>query len=132
MTFMSCLSLHQSVFQHASEDVVKILVGNKSDKTTKRVVSRERGEMMALQHGIKYETEECTFERALDSRFYETSAQLNENIDKAFYELAEAILVKVSPVLVSSGQSCSFRCENLQKTSRSKTLWCQGQAPDNF
>ena len=46
----------------------------------KRMISRERGETIAREHGI---------------RFLETSAKANINIDRAFLELAEAILNKV-------------------------------------
>lgn len=67
--------------QHASEDVEKMLLGNKCDMAERRVVSRERGEKIASDHGI---------------RFLETSAKSNIQIDKAFYDLAEAILDKVS------------------------------------
>ena len=51
--------------------------------TDKRVVSRERGESIAREHGI---------------RFLETSAKANINIDRAFLDLAEAILNKVSKI----------------------------------
>jgi len=46
----------------------------------KRMISKERGETIAREHGI---------------RFLETSAKANINIDRAFMELAEAILKKV-------------------------------------
>ncbi|VDP22152.1 unnamed protein product [Heligmosomoides polygyrus] len=69
------------IMLHASEDVVKMLLGNKCDMTERRVVSRERGEKIAKDHMI---------------RFLETSAKANIHIDIAFYELAEAILDKVS------------------------------------
>ena len=49
--------------------------------TDRRVVSKERGEQIAINHQI---------------RFLETSAKANINIDRSFYELAEAILDKVS------------------------------------
>ncbi len=58
-----------------------MLLGNKCDMSDRRVVSRERGEAIARDHGI---------------RFLETSAKANIHIDKAFYDLAEAILDKVS------------------------------------
>ena len=51
--------------------------------TDKRIVSRERGEAIAREHGI---------------RFLETSAKANINIDRAFLDLAEAILNKVKIV----------------------------------
>lgn len=69
----------RNIDEHASEDVVKMLLGNKCDMTDRRVVSKERGEKIAIDHQI---------------RFLETSAKSNINIDKAFYDLAEAILDK--------------------------------------
>lgn len=69
--------------QHASEDVEKMILGNKCDMTDKRIVSKERGETIAREHGI---------------RFLETSAKANINIDRAFLDLAEAILNKVNIV----------------------------------
>lgn len=71
--------------QHANEDVEKMLLGNKCDMEDKRAISRERGEAIARQHGI---------------RFLETSAKANINVERAFYELSEAILDKVSRVRV--------------------------------
>lgn len=70
----------RNIDEHASEDVVKMLLGNKCDMTDRRVVSKERGEKIAIDHQI---------------RFLETSAKSNINIDKAFYDLAEAILDKM-------------------------------------
>ncbi len=51
----------------------------------KRMISRERGETIAREHGI---------------RFLETSAKANINIDRAFLELAEAILNKVFIIFI--------------------------------
>jgi len=67
----------RNIDEHASEEVVKMLLGNKCDMTDRRVVSKECGERIAVEHQI---------------RFLETSAKANINIDKAFYDLAEAIL----------------------------------------
>lgn len=53
--------------------------------TDKRIVSRERGEAIAREHGI---------------RFLETSAKANINIDRAFLDLAEAILNKVKSYII--------------------------------
>jgi Ras-related protein Rab-10 len=69
----------RNIEEHASEEVVKMLIGNKCDMTDRRVVSKERGERVAIDHQI---------------RFLETSAKANINVDKAFYDLAEAILDK--------------------------------------
>lgn len=56
-----------------------MLLGNKCDMAERRMVSKERGEQIAIDHGI---------------RFLETSAKANINVDKAFYDLAQAILDK--------------------------------------
>ncbi|CAG2184131.1 unnamed protein product [Oppiella nova] len=71
--FISC------VVKHANEDVEKMILGNKCDMDDKRMITRERGETIAREHNI---------------RFLETSAKANINIDRAFLELAEAILNK--------------------------------------
>jgi len=70
----------RNIDEHASEEVVKMILGNKCDMSDRRVVSKERGEKIAIDHQI---------------RFLETSAKANINIDKAFYDLAEAILDKM-------------------------------------
>uniref|UniRef100_A0A0N5AR57 Ras-related protein Rab-13 n=1 Tax=Syphacia muris TaxID=451379 RepID=A0A0N5AR57_9BILA len=70
----------RNIDEHASEDVEKMLLGNKSDMIDRRVISTESGQKMAADHGI---------------RFFETSARSSTNIDAAFYELAGAILDKV-------------------------------------
>jgi Ras-related protein Rab-10 len=57
-----------------------MLLGNKCDMSDRRVVPKERGEQIAINHQI---------------RFLETSAKANINIDRAFYDLAEAILDNV-------------------------------------
>ncbi|CAG0889874.1 unnamed protein product [Cyprideis torosa] len=69
----------RNIEEHANEDVEKMILGNKCDNEKERVVGKERGEAIAREHNI---------------RFLETSAKANINIDKAFIELADAILQK--------------------------------------
>uniref|UniRef100_A0A8C4R2I4 RAB10, member RAS oncogene family n=1 Tax=Eptatretus burgeri TaxID=7764 RepID=A0A8C4R2I4_EPTBU len=69
----------RNIDEHASEDVERMLLANKCDMEEKRMVSREKGEQIAREHGI---------------RFYETSAKANVSIEKAFLTLAEDILKK--------------------------------------
>jgi len=71
----------RNIDEHANEDVEKMILGNKCDMEDNRQVPKERGDAIALEHGIK---------------FMETSAKNNINIDRAFQELAEAILNKTS------------------------------------
>ena len=71
----------RNISEHANDDVEKMIVGNKCDCDDRRIISRERGEAVAQEHGI---------------RFLETSAKANVNIDRSFLDLAEAILHKQS------------------------------------
>ena len=63
----------------ASPDIVLILVGNKIDLESKRVVSRDEGEALAQNLTLTY---------------IETSAKTGENIDDAFKMLALQIIKK--------------------------------------
>ena len=70
----------RNIADHASEDVLRILLGNKADMEEKRMISTARGQEVAQQNGIK---------------FYETSAKNNTNIEEAFITLATDILDRV-------------------------------------
>jgi len=71
----------RNIQEHANEDVEKMILGNKCDAEDKRVIGKERGETIARENGV---------------RFLETSAKTNVNIERAFMELSESILDKVS------------------------------------
>lgn len=83
-----------------------MILGNKCDMSDKRVVSKERGEAVNytyintnfLNYSHKYSLSLSNVQIAREHsiRFMETSAKSNINIDRAFCELAEAILDKTS------------------------------------
>lgn len=91
----------RNIEENASADVEKMLLGNKCELTEKRQVSKERGEQLAVEYGIK---------------FMETSAKSSINVEEAFYTLARDIkakmekkLVNILPVNLSSFHPyCSF------------------------
>ncbi|XP_068252912.1 ras-related protein Rab-10-like isoform X1 [Nyctibius grandis] len=68
----------------AGDEVDVILLGNKCDKESERVVPKQKGEKLAWEHGIP---------------FFETSAKDNLNIEDAFSILTTEILEKKSCVL---------------------------------
>ena len=67
--------------KNASEDVVRMLVGNKCDLAESRLITKERGEQVAIRHAIP---------------FMETSAKTNLNVSEAFREISLRILEKVT------------------------------------
>lgn len=69
-------SWYSNVQQHASENVVLILVGNKSDMNDKRVISTEQGQALADELGIP---------------FIEASAKTNDNVEETFFSLARRV-----------------------------------------
>jgi GTPase SAR1 family protein len=71
----------RNIDEHAQEDVVKMIIGNKCDMDDKRVISVERGMEISKHHNIQ---------------FLETSAKTNVNIDQAFYDITKRILERVS------------------------------------
>lgn len=84
-SFDSIRNWIRNIEEHASADVERMLIGNKCDMNDKRQVSKERGEKLAIEYGMK---------------FMETSAKLNENIENAFFTLARDIKAKTEKRLV--------------------------------
>ncbi len=76
----------RNIEEHASADVEKMILGNKCDMNDRRQVSRERGEELAIEYGIK---------------FMETSAKASINVEEAFFTLAKDIKAKMEKRLVS-------------------------------
>lgn len=93
-SFENIIKWLRNIDEHANEDVERMILGNKCDMTDKRIVSKERGEAVSYYHLIKigFLLILLQIAREYGIRFMETSAKANINIEKAFSELAEAIL----------------------------------------
>ncbi|CAL5350897.1 unnamed protein product [Camellia sinensis] len=75
-----------------NQDCIKMLVGNKVDRESERLVSREEGISLAKEHG-------CLF--------LECSAKTRENVDQCFAELALKIMEV--PSLLEEGSTAVKR-----------------------
>ncbi|XP_060599667.1 ras-related protein Rab-37-like isoform X2 [Ruditapes philippinarum] len=65
--------------EYAQEDVVIMLLGNKSDMASERIIKTEDGEKLAKDHGVA---------------FMETSAKTGMNVDLAFMAIARDLKMK--------------------------------------
>lgn len=70
----------RNIDENAAADVEKMVLGNKCDLDESRVVSKERGQLLADEHLVK---------------FMETSAKSGHNVEKAFLILAHDIKIKM-------------------------------------
>lgn len=93
----------RNIEEHASADVEKMILGNKCDVNEKRQVSKERGEKLANDYGIK---------------FMETSAKANINVENAFFTLARDIKTKMDKKL--EGNSPQGSTQGVRITSEQK------------
>lgn len=91
----------RNIEENASADVEKMLLGNKCELEEKRQVSKERGEQLAVEYGIK---------------FIETSAKASIRVEDAFFTLARDIKAKMEKKLVSKSTLPA-----IIKTSRRKS-----------
>lgn len=104
------MSLHFS----PAPDVQKMILGNKCDMNDKRVVSKERGEHLALEYGI---------------RFMETSAKNSHNVEEAFYILSRDIKAHIDKKLEGKdnrmlpNQNAGISVGNTKREGSNKPSW---------
>lgn len=91
--------------QHADVNVNKILIGNKCDMQSERVISTEEGQALAAEYKID---------------FFETSAKQDINVDKAFVSIAREVKDRLITDGAPNGTGGrTLRAEPTKKSSES-------------
>jgi len=85
-TFESLATWLEDARQHANPNITIMLIGNKSDLESRRVVSREEGQRFAQENGLV---------------FLETSAKTAMNVEEAFNDTARDILKKIDEGVIN-------------------------------
>merc|ERR1711871_1817882 len=98
----------KQIDQNASENVNRILIGNKCDMEEARKVSYDQGKALAAEFKIN---------------FFETSAKLNSNVEKAFLSIATDIVerLKENPEHYGSEGGVTLDQKNRGKKSDGKS-----------
>ncbi|MBA0746975.1 hypothetical protein Gogos_009446, partial [Gossypium gossypioides] len=92
----------RNIEQHASDNVNKILVGNKADMDeSKRAVPTSKGQALADEYGIK---------------FFETSAKTNLNVEEVFFSIARDIKQR----LADTDSKAEVRHRRLKSTKQTR------------
>ncbi|XP_041794283.1 ras-related protein Rab-8B-like [Chelmon rostratus] len=101
----------RNIEEHASSDVEKMILGNKCDMTDRRQVSKDRGEKLAIDYGVK---------------FLETSAKSSLNVEEAFYTMGRDILHNLSSKTTDNNAGGSGKPVKIteKKSKRIKLLKC--------
>nr|XP_002122173.1 ras-related protein Rab-43-like [Ciona intestinalis] len=103
-SFYNLTQWMEDVSKYCAGDVLKLLIGNKSDKSSERVVDAEEASNAASNWG------------ALD--YVETSAKDNSNVDKAFTKIATELLHKHSNPHLAQGELAARSGFNLDGNGR--------------
>ncbi|XP_077423244.1 ras-related protein Rab-8B [Vanacampus margaritifer] len=101
----------RNIEEHATSDVEKMILGNKCDMSDMRQVSKDRGEKLAIDYGVK---------------FLETSAKTSLNVEEAFYNIGRDILHNLSsktPDSLAGGSGKAVKITE-KKSKRIKFLKC--------
>ncbi|MEQ2174668.1 Ras- protein Rab-8B, partial [Goodea atripinnis] len=97
----------RNIEEHASADVEKMMLGNKCDMNDKRQVSKERGEKLAVDYGIK---------------FLETSAKSSINVEEVFPVTSSPVLLMTFRVFFFCRTTAALQVEVGKLRSQSIAL----------
>jgi len=116
-SFRNIQSWMVNLEQHASEGVLKMLMGNKCDIPDEREIDTARGQAWANQHGLK---------------FFETSAKTGKGVDDAFLSIAREIKRKLDIEDSDTHPVVPYGVPPLSPASKPccSLLWADGSGED--
>jgi len=95
-SFQNIRNWIRNIEQHAADNVDKILVGNKCDMISEKVVETTRGQALADEYSIK---------------FFETSAKSNINVVESFTAIASDIKKRLMDAPNQTGGGASIKID---------------------
>lgn len=113
----------QEIDRYASENVNKLLVGNKSDLTTKKVVDNTTAKVSRASPGcpgarafssllLSLFSPWQEFADSLGVPFLETSAKNATNVEQAFMTMAAEIKKRMGPGAASGGERPNLKIDS--------------------
>lgn len=99
----------KEIDRYANNNVNKLLVGNKSDLQSKKVVTYEEGKALADKHGIK---------------FLETSAKNAHNVEQAFQAMATEIKARLGANKAEAARAGGNRIKRSQPVGPAQSSCC--------
>eukprot|EP00020_Sapocribrum_chincoteaguense_P006924 CAMPEP_0170739474 /NCGR_PEP_ID=MMETSP0437-20130122/5183_1 /TAXON_ID=0 /ORGANISM="Sexangularia sp." /LENGTH=216 /DNA_ID=CAMNT_0011077937 /DNA_START=60 /DNA_END=710 /DNA_ORIENTATION=- len=85
--------------QHASPNMTVILIGNKADLESRRVVSREEGERFAKENGLLFLETSAKTAVAVEDAFVQTASIIHNNIMDGSFDISnEGMGIKLGPL----------------------------------
>eukprot|EP01024_Parvocaulis_polyphysoides_P046252 TRINITY_DN43464_c0_g1_i1.p1 TRINITY_DN43464_c0_g1~~TRINITY_DN43464_c0_g1_i1.p1 ORF type:complete len:210 (-),score=36.41 TRINITY_DN43464_c0_g1_i1:293-922(-) len=113
VSFNSVRNWMRNIEQNASENVNKVLVGNKADMESKRVISFQKGKELADEFGIP---------------FFETSAKSSQNVEEVFHTVSKNVMARLQRDQTFSGvgrmQSSGVDIQNTTRQKPKKSSCC--------
>jgi small GTP-binding protein len=107
-TFSHLTRWLQEARQNSHQNMVIMLIGNKSDLEHRRQVSKEEGEAFALENGLVFLETSAKTAANVESAFVKTAEKIFENIQSGVYDVNnESHGVKLGTPQASEGVTIS-------------------------